>query len=419
MTTTAHRPLDTRRLLDNTRRILATTQTGRTDWIAPVCMIILSITGLFFIYSAQYYSVGNLWTRQLMWLFIGGGVYVVVSRIDYKIFLENAFWFYLGALVLLFAVLAFGTTREGATRWLSFGPFTFQPSEGAKVGVLIMTASMLARSELSTVRESARVVGKVFFVMALPMVLILLQPDLGSTLIIPPMVLALLYVSKLSRRFFLVLFAGVFAGVALLAVDLYRYANFLDERGLTALEARGQFQEVSFLPYFRDYQRERIMTFVAPEVIDPRGTGSAWNAIQAQQAVGTGGLTGKGWREGLQARLGYLPRSVAHNDFIFAVLAEEKGFIGGVFVIGLFAILLANGIRIAASARDRFGMLLCMGVTVILFLHVFINIGMSIGITPITGLPLPFVSYGGSFILSCCILQGIVQSVNRHRREFQ
>lgn len=198
---------------------------------------------------------------------------------------------------------------------------------------------------------------------------------------------------------------------------MYRYSQFLKTEGLSAIEARNLYQDTSWLP-LRDYQRERIMTFVAPEVVDPRGTGSAWNANQAQQAVGSGGLTGKGWGEGLQARLGYLPRSVAHNDFIFAVLAEETGFIGGVFVIGVFALLLANGVRIAGVARDRFGMLLASGVTVIFLIHVFINIGMSVGLTPITGLPLPFISYGGSFILSCCILQGILQSVYRHRREF-
>jgi len=128
-------------------------------------------------------------------------------------------------------------------------------------------------------------------------------------------------------------------------------------------------------------------------------------------------LTGKGWTEGTQAQLGYLPRSVAHNDFIFAVVAEESGFLGGLLVIGIYGVMLSNGVRIAGMARDRFGMLLAVGVTVTFLIHVFINIGMTIGISPITGLPLPFISYGGSFILSCCILQGIVQSVYRHRRE--
>ncbi len=413
------RPLDSARLLGSTRRLIHRTQSGRTDWIGPACIIALAIIGVFFIYSSQAYSPNSFWKRQLVWLALGGGVYVVLSRIDYKIYLENAIWFYLLTLVLLLSVLTIGDVREGARRWLNFGFFSFQPSEAAKITMVIMVSSVLARSELRNLKESMWVVLKVLGIIALPIFLILLQPDLGSTLIIPPMVLALLYVSKLSERFFIALFGVVLVVGVLLVHDLYRYSQFLETNQMTAHEARNLYQETSFIPGLRDYQRERIMTFIAPEVVDPQGTGSAWNAIQAQQAVGTGGLWGKGWGEGLQARLGYLPRSVAHNDFIFAVVAEETGFLGGMLMIGLYTILLANGVRIAGAARDRFGMLLCIGVTVIFLLHVFINIGMTIGIAPITGLPLPFVSYGGSFILSCCILQGIIQSVNRHRREFQ
>ena len=157
---------------------------------------------------------------------------------------------------------------------------------------------------------------------------------------------------------------------------------------------------------------------ISPESVDPRGIGISWNYRQSLQAVGTGGPFGKGWTNGDQAQLGYLPRSVAHNDFIFAVLAEELGFAGASLVVGIFCILLINNLRMAVLARDRFGLLLIVGVSVIIMIHVFVNIGMTIGITPITGLPLPFVSYGGSFILSCCILQGMVQSVHRYRRSF-
>lgn len=381
-------------------------------------MLLLSIIGLFFIYSAQSFTGGQLWQRQILWLAVGAAVYLILAKIDYKFYLENAFWFYLAAIILLLLIWTpLGVSREGARRWLDLRIMAYQPAEAAKVCTLIMIASLLARSELGTIRESLWTLLKVFLITAIPMVLIFLQPDLGSCLIIPPMMLILLYLSKLSLRFFTGVFALVIVATSIIGFDLYRYSQFLEETGLSAIEARRQFEERSFLP-LRDYQRERIMTFVAPDVVDRRGTGSAWNANQAQQAVGTGGLWGKGWQSGLQARLGYLPRSVAHNDFIFAVLAEEKGFIGGIVVIGIFSLLLANGVRIAGMARDRFGMLLASGVTVIFMIHVFINIGMSIGLTPITGLPLPFLSYGGSFILSCCILQGIVQSVYRHRRAF-
>ena len=127
---------------------------------------------------------------------------------------------------------------------------------------------------------------------------------------------------------------------------------------------------------------------------------------------------GKGWLEGTQAKLGYLPRTVAHNDFIFSIIGEETGFIGGLIILGIFTILIANGFRIAALARDHFGTLLCVGVSTLFLVHVFINVGMTVGLAPVTGLPLPFLSYGGSFVLSCCILQGLIQSVYRHRKNY-
>lgn len=387
-------------------------------------MLMLAIIGVVFIFSATSYSEADFGKRQGFWIFLGAIVYVVVSRIDYKLYLENAIIFYLAAIIMLLMLVLsklgvplLGEQREGSWRWLDFGIMSYQPSEAAKVCALIMVASLLARHELGSVADSLTVLFKVFLVTALPMFLIFVQPDLGSCLVIPPVVISLLYVSRLSERFFLAVFGFVVVSGAVLSLDLYRYSNFLESNGVTAHQARGEYQKVSILPVLHDYQRERIMSFIAPQVVDPTGTEAAWNLIQSQQAVGTGGMLGRGIGKGPQAQLGYLPRSVAHNDFIFAVLAEESGFLGGFLVIGIFGVLLCNGVRIASAARDRFGMLLSVGVSVIFLIHVFINIGMTIGLTPITGLPLPFVSYGGSFMLSCCILQGIVQSVYRHRRE--
>ena len=177
----------------------------------------------------------------------------------------------------------------------------------------------------------------------------------------------------------------------------------------------GKYEPHSWVP-LHDYQRNRILPFVAPDKIDPIGI--AWNQRQSLISVGSGGLAGQGWTEGTQAQLGYLPRSVAHNDFIFSVIAEEKGFLGSITVLGLFGLVLFNGIRIAGSARDRLGTLLALGVTVLFAVHVFVNIAMTIGLVPITGIPLPFISYGGSFVLSCCLLQGLVQSVWRFRKDF-
>jgi rod shape determining protein RodA len=182
-------------------------------------------------------------------------------------------------------------------------------------------------------------------------------------------------------------------------------------------ENLGKYQVTTWIP-LHDYQRNRIVSFIAPDKVDTKGTENTWNLRQSLISVGSGGLAGKGWTEGTQAQLGYLPRSVAHNDFIFSVIAEEKGFLGSLTVLGLFGLILFNGIRIAGLARDRLGTLLAIGVTVLFAVHVFVNIAMTIGLVPITGIPLPFISYGGSFVLSCCLLQGLVQSVYRFRKDF-
>lgn len=406
-------------------------QDHRTDWVGPFCISMLLLTGVFFIYSAQSYSGGSSWKMQIVWSIIGLSVYGVVSLVNYKIFLEYAHLIYWGGVLLLLPLalqsilhdvgaglqIPLVQTRYGSTRWLDFGPFSLQPSELAKIGTLAMVASILARSEIGNFRESIKVLIKVALAFFLPLFLIFLQPDLGSSLVFPPMVFSLLYVSKLSQRFFAVAFAAFVAAILIVGVDVYRYKAFMEGNELSFLSDTGAYETQSLIP-LKDYQRNRILTFVAPQIVDPRGTGVAWNLNQSLIAVAGGGLTGKGLGEGTQAKLGYLPPTVAPNDFIFSVLAEESGFLGGATVLILFLVLVANGIRVAGMARDRFGMLLAVGVSVVFTVHIFVNVGMTIGLMPITGLPLPFLSYGGSFVLSCCILQGLVQSVYRYRKDF-
>ncbi len=386
------------------------------DWITPICMAILVIGGVFFIYSAQLNSGYSSWKMQIVWIFLGSGVYLTVSLLDYDIFMKLGHWLYVITIVLLLVVISpLGEEREGAQRWINLGVASFQPSEVAKISVMVIVSSILARSEIGRVKESLTALVKVALVVAVPMLLILLQPDLGSSLVLIPMVLGLLFVSNLSMQFFVGVFLCCFLTVSVVVFDVIRYSNFLDDNNLTPTSDLGVYEEHSILP-FHDYQRNRILTFIMPDKGDPKGIG--WNLNQSLISVGSGGMFGKGLTEGTQAKLGYLPRPVAHNDFIFSVIAEEKGFIGSMSVLGLSGILLLNGIRIASKARDRFGMLLAVGVTIIFTIHIFINIGMTIGLMPITGLPLPFLSYGGSFLLTCCILQGIVQSVYRHRKQF-
>ncbi len=406
------------RLSPSTNYLSVFQPTTRAQWdkLNPIALTGLSLFGVFFIYSAQLSVHGSNWITQIVWLTAGAGLYLAVSLIDYRFWMNVAHWFYLAALFPLILVLlpGIGSERYGATRWLDFGFFAFQPSETAKVAVLLMSASLLARSEIGTVRQSLGVLGKLALAVGLPLLLILWQPDLKSAIVLPPMVFSMLYVSKLSSRFFAGALGAFLLVVTIVAWDTWRYANFMESNGYSYIKDRGKYEPHSFVP-LHDYQRDRIISFVAPDKIDPTGIG--WNQRQSLISVGSGGFTGKGWTEGSQAQLGYLPRSVAHNDFIFSVIAEEKGFLGSITVLGLFGIVLFNGIRIAGLARDRLGTVIAIGVTALFAVHLFVNIAMTIGLVPITGIPLPFISYGGSFVLSCCMLQGLVQSVYRFRKD--
>lgn len=399
--------------------VFKTSTRARWDPWSPLAIISLSLIGVAFIYSAQFSTPLSNWMDQIVWLVGGTLVYLAVSLIDYRLWLSIWHWFYIASVVLLVLVLipGVGDARFGAQRWLDFGFFNLQPSEPAKAAVLFATASVLVGARLGTMHESLGTLGKLALAAGGPMFLILLQPDLKSVIVLPPMVFSMLYVSRLSTRFFAGALGAFLVLVTVVTWDTIGYVKYMQENKLDFMNDKGRYQETSWIP-LKDYQRNRILTFAAPDVIDPTGMKDAWNLNQSLISVGSGGLIGKGWTEGTQAQLGYLPRAVAHNDFIFSVIAEEKGFLGSLTVLGLFGIVLINGIRIAGLARDRFGTLLAVGVTVLFAVHVFVNIAMTIGLVPITGIPLPFISYGGSFVLSCCLLQGLVQSVYRFRKDF-
>jgi rod shape determining protein RodA len=407
---------------------------GRFDWVTPAAMLCLCSIGVMFIYSAQYSThvpittkegiirgiinlLKTFWFKQIVFIGLGATLYIIISLIDYRLWLSMAHWFYLACLVPLVLVLFMGNEVYGASRWLDLGFFNFQPSETAKAAVLLIVASILARSQVGTIAQSLGVLGKLALAVGLPMLLILLQPDLKSAIVLPPMVFSMLYVSRLSTRFFAGALGAFLLIVGVVALDSFNYVRFMETHNYSYIRDKGKYEAQTIIP-LHDYQRNRILTFVAPDVIDPSRTKDAWNLTQSQISVGSGGLTGKGWTKGTQAQLGYLPPAVAHNDFIFSVISEEEGFLGSLTVLTLFGVVMFNGVRIAGLARDRFGKLLAIGVTVLFAVHVFVNIAMTFGMVPITGIPLPFISYGGSFVLSCCLLQGLVQSVYRFRKDF-
>jgi len=403
--------------------VFKTTTRAHWDALTPLALVGLSLFGVAFIYSAQLSVHGSDWIKQAVFLGVGAVLYVSVSLIDYRFWLGIAHGIYVLAIIPLLLVLlpGVGTEVYGSQRWINLGFFSFQPSETAKVAVLLITASTLIRNEVGTIQQSLGVLGKLALAVGFPMLLVLLQPDLKSAIVLPPMVFSMLYVSKLSARFYAAALGAFLLLISVVAWDSYGYVRFMESHGYFKTESKSQkrekYEDLSWIP-LHDYQRDRILAFAWPDKVDPQGTGITYNLNQSLITVGSGGITGKGWQQGTQAQLGYLPRSIAHNDFIFSVISEELGFVGSITVLGLFGLVLFNGIRIAGLARDRFGTLIALGVTVLFMVHVFVNIAMTIGLVPITGIPLPFISYGGSFVLSCCLLQGLVQSVYRFRKDF-
>jgi rod shape determining protein RodA len=388
------------------------------DFINPFCMLCLVFLGITSIYSAQLSIHGGQWRGQLLWALLGGVLYICCARIHYCFFLRYAHWLYiLGIISLLLLWSPLGVRRYGALRWLSAFGMHVQPAEVAKFSTMIMMAAILTGVKMGKIRESRLPLLRVCIVFLIPWLLIFLQPDLGSALTLPPILLALLYVSQLSKKFFLFIFATAVLLFAIVSWDIYRYRNFLDENNLSPGQHGGLYQSHSLIP-LRDYQRNRIIGFIAPEMVDPHGTGISWNLRQSLISIGSGGLLGKGHGEGMQAQLGYLPKSVSTNDFLFSVLGEERGFLGAFFALTQLCIIVFNTLRIGGLAHDRFGRYLAVAIAMFFLVHILVNIGMTIGFMPITGVPLPFLSYGGTFLIICCGLQGIVQSIYHRRQNF-
>ena len=388
------------------------------DRVLMVALVGLMLLGAAFVYSATMVSesarlapwYSQSWFRQIVWYGLGTGVAAAICCVDYHTLTRWSMIAYWVAVLMLIAVLFFGSVRFGARRWFDLGIFSLQPSEFAKLAFIMAQAHFLSRpvEELRSLLTFWKALG----LMLLPFVLILKEPDLGSALVLLPTGLAMLLVAGTPRRYLLRLLAGAAILGALFLVDVL-------------------FMPTNWQVKLEDYQRRRLMVYFGKEDAPPAGATKAerlrlrqqqsdysHNVRQALISVGSGGLTGKGWRQGTQNALGYLPRSVAHNDFIFSVIAEEKGFVGSVIVLTLYGAVLFSGIRIAGQARDRLGKTLAVGIVTLIFSHVFINIGMNIRIMPVTGVPLPLLSYGGSSVLGSLIAMGILQNVYIHRKNY-
>lgn len=345
---------------------------------------VLAFLGLLMIYSAtdRQAGPGSLLSRQMTYLWAGLFLFALFTAVDYEFWGKHHWLLYGLGLALLGAVLVpgVGETARGAARWLSLGPLgSFQPSEPVKLVVAVSLARLLAGPVDRTEPSGGLPFFKALLCALVPAVLIALQPDLGTALVLGALWLTAVYLAGAP--------AAWISGMVAAAL-------------------------VAFPLLLRDYQRDRLLVFFHPES-DPAGAG--WNLIQARIAVGSGQVWGKGLFEGTQNRLHFVPEH--HTDFIFTVVAEELGLVGGLAILALFGYLLIQGMRTAGRARDRFGALLAAGIVSLWASQVVVNVGMTLGVMPITGLPLPFLSYGGSSLVTNFMAAGILNSIWSRRPE--
>jgi rod shape determining protein RodA len=359
------------------------------NWVLLITMLALAIFGVIAIYSATYMReesvASEFWRKQANWVAVGFLAFMVTSLIDYRWVRWGALPMYLAGIVFLVATKFFGTKVYGARSWLHVGPINFQPAQVAVIAGIMVLALFLSHPQFREMHAMLKLLLCGVIVGA-PCLLILMQPDLGMVIIWGPVLLALLFVGGIPLRY-LVCIILIVVGFIPLAINLA----------------------------LKPYQQERITAFINPE-IDKQG--SAWAINQSLIAIGSGGWSGKGFKApNTQIEMGFLPATAVHNDYIFSAIGEQWGFVGGMFLVGAFALLLLTCVFVAFFAGDQFGLLLTIGITSLIFTHIFQNIGMTISLLPITGVPLPLISYSGSFVLVIMFGLGIVNSVWIHRKE--
>ncbi len=359
----------------------------KIDFNLVFVIIALNIIGLINLYSATHdpetVGIHKLFALQLFWIAIGWGLFLITTLLDYKILAKLGYVFYILNLIFLVIVELWGNVALGAQRWIDFGFFKYQPSETMKLCLVVVLAKILANRNTSSGLGIKELMWPIFITLV-PFTLTVIQPDLGTSMMLAAVSVSLLLFVGVKKR---ILVSGIVAFILILPLAY----NF----GL------------------KEYQKNRVLTFLDP-TRDPRGTG--YNSIQSKIAVGSGQFLGKGFKKGTQSQLDFLPER--HTDFVYSVLSEEHGFIGSFTVLTLFIILNLIGIKNANQARDKFGALLVIGCLALIFWHMFVNIGMVIGMLPIVGIPLPILSYGGSGMITAFIALGIISSVAMRRYIF-
>ncbi|MEC8517264.1 MAG: rod shape-determining protein RodA [Verrucomicrobiota bacterium] len=385
---------------------MKTSGKNNMDWILHLTILFLLITSVVFVYSAQFQSInetGSIWLKQLIYAGIGIIFYFVTALFNYRKLIRWSGWIYSLAIFLLILVFLFPEVN-GAHRWISVKGLTIQPSEFSKLAVIIMLSAFASAPDRDP--DAKKTFFTSLLIIIFPLVLIIIEPDLSSALILLPATLTILLYAGIQRKL-LTITSGLLLVFTVLICLWIKYETPNQKIISTS--------QTIFLPEFplmESYQKERIKVFLSDEYAS---SDSGWNKLQAQVAVGSGGLRGKGYLEGTQNMLGFLPRTVAPTDFIFCVIAEETGFIGSLIILFLYTILIARCLRTSWRAIDEFGRMMALGLSVLFFSHIFVNIAMTIGLLPITGLPLPLMSYGGSFIISTLLGLGLIQSIYQRR----
>jgi rod shape determining protein RodA len=387
--------------------------------------LVLSVLGIALIFSARHALEGptSYYLRQAVWLGVSLALFLVVVRIPLRFYEVFAYPIYGLALVLLIAVLFMGRGAGGAVRWFDLGVFNFQPSEWAKLATVIAAARFLASGRPQSPWLRLLVLA---IICGVPAVLVLREPDLGTALVYGAIFLGLAFWSRVPMWTLAILLTPL---VSLLAAsNIWAWpiyfavlvaALFVTRPGLwpsvwlAILNLAAGVAAPILWNRLHDYQQMRILTFLDP-TRDPHGAG--YQIIQSKVAIGSGGLLGKGFLAGSQTHLKFLPAQ--HTDFVYAVLGEEFGFLGTTLVLLLFALLVTRGFWIAQRTRNRFGELVAAGVSTVILFHILVNIGMTLGIFPVTGLPLPFLSYGGSFLATMWINVAIVLVVAERWQEY-
>lgn len=400
--------------------------THKQEFDIPLLLsvILATLFGIGAIYSAtynwEYGAAGGIYERQIIWSAIAAAAVLLTLFVPPRYYYALAYVLYGVSICLLVLVLLFGESR-----WFDLGPFYMQPSELAKIATILALARYLSTRNLDLDRP--RSLFTPFLLVLLPAVLVFRQPDLGTALVFTSVLLPMLYWAGMRPvvLFFLISpFLSVicaFHYVALVVLVLiFAAVIFLVRPGrlmTTAIVAVNLAVAVG-APYLwenklHDYQRRRILTFLNPDM-DKLGAG--YQVMQSKVAIGSGGLDGKGYLQGTQTKLSFLPEQ--HTDFVFSVIGEEFGFVGAILVLSLFLLIIWRAIHIAGLVKSRFSSLVAIGLAAMLTFHVFVNIGMTVGVVPVTGLPLPYFSYGGSQLVVNLILAGLLLNFYAYRHEY-